>query len=67
MAEPFSGETRDLFEAADRAIARSRELVSQRRKMMAKCKDDRREQEVRLARLRHKRMSERRTVSPHGR
>jgi hypothetical protein len=35
MAEPFSQETQDLLDAADRAIAHSGEIVAQRRKMMA--------------------------------
>jgi hypothetical protein len=32
MVEPFSLETQELFDAADRAIARSRDLVDQRRR-----------------------------------
>ncbi len=49
MAEPFSLETQDLFDAADRAIAQSRELVIQRRDMMAECRRSRRAQEARFA------------------
>jgi hypothetical protein len=49
MAEPFSRETQELFDASDRAIARSRELVAQRREMMAEYEWNRREQEIRLA------------------
>jgi len=49
MAKPFSRETQELFDAADRAIARSRERVAQRREMMAECERNRREQEVGFA------------------
>jgi hypothetical protein len=52
MAEPFSRETRELFDAADRAIAHSRELADQRRQMMAEYNANRRVQEVRFAILR---------------
>ena len=48
MAEPFSRETQELFDAADRAIDHSRELADQRRQMMAECKASRRVQEVPL-------------------
>ncbi|GLR90800.1 hypothetical protein [Bradyrhizobium iriomotense] len=48
MAEPFSRETQDLFDASDRAIAKSRELVDQRREMIAECERNRREQEARF-------------------
>ena len=47
--EPFSLETQDLFVAADQAIAHSRELVIQRRDMMAECQRSRRAQEARFA------------------
>ncbi|MBR0717578.1 hypothetical protein [Bradyrhizobium liaoningense] len=49
MAEPFSREAQELFDASDRAIARSRDLVAQRREMMAECERNRREQEARFA------------------
>jgi hypothetical protein len=49
MAEPFSRETRELLEAADWTIARSRELAVQRLEMMARCKEERRAQEDRFA------------------
>jgi hypothetical protein len=52
MAEPFSRETQELFDAADRAIAHSRELADQRRQMMAEYNANRRAQEVRFAILR---------------
>jgi hypothetical protein len=52
MAEPFSLETQELLDAADRVIARSRELANQRRQMRAECESSRRAQELRLA-LRH--------------
>jgi hypothetical protein len=52
MIEPFSLETQELFDAADRAIARSRELADQRRQMMAECKRNLRDQEARFAILR---------------
>lgn len=48
MAEPFSWEAQELFDACDRAIARSRELVEQRRQMMAECERERHEQELRF-------------------
>jgi hypothetical protein len=35
VVENFSKETTDLFEAADRAIAQSRELVAQRRQIIS--------------------------------
>lgn len=49
MAEQFSRETHELFDAADRAIAHSRELADQRRQLMAKCERDRLAQEARFA------------------
>jgi hypothetical protein len=52
MAQPFSLETQELLDAADRAIARSRELVDQRRQLMAKCERNWHAREVRLAFLR---------------
>ncbi|HZV04951.1 MAG TPA: hypothetical protein VE999_07705 [Gemmataceae bacterium] len=52
MAEPFSPETQDLLDAADRAIAHSRELLDQRRQLTATCERNRRRQDVRLAFLR---------------
>lgn len=36
MAEPFSRETQDLLDAADRAIAQSRALVEERRQLIAR-------------------------------
>ena len=52
MAEAFSLETRELLDAADRAIARSRDLAEQRKEMMAQCERTRHRQEIRLAFLR---------------
>jgi hypothetical protein len=52
MAEPFSMKTQELIDAADRAIAHSRELADQRRQMMAECKANQRVQEARFATLR---------------
>jgi hypothetical protein len=49
MAEPYCREIEDLFDASDRAIAHSRELVNQRREMIAECDRNRREQEARFA------------------
>ncbi len=49
MADAFGLETQELLDAADRAIARSRELVEQRRKMLTECERNRREQEARFA------------------
>lgn len=48
MPEPFSDETQQLFDAADRAIARSRELSEQRRDIVAECERQRRREELRL-------------------
>ena len=49
MAEPLSLETQELLDAADRAIALSRELVDQRRRMMAECVRGRAAQEAHFA------------------
>lgn len=49
MAEAFSPETQDLIDAADRAIAHSRELAAQRRDMMAECRRNGRAREARFA------------------
>jgi len=49
MAEPIGLETHELLGAADRAIARSRELVHQRRELIAEWESIRRAQEIRLA------------------
>jgi hypothetical protein len=48
MAKLFSLETQELLDAADRAIARSRELADQRRQMMMAEGERNRRQEVRL-------------------
>lgn len=48
MAEPIGLEAHELLDAADRAIARSRELVRQRREMIAEWERIRRAEEVRL-------------------
>jgi hypothetical protein len=37
MARQFSDETQDLLDAADRAIARSRDLVKRHRQVIAEC------------------------------
>jgi hypothetical protein len=52
MAEAFSLETLELLDAADRVIARSRDLAEQRKQTMAECERTRRRQEIRLAFLR---------------
>jgi hypothetical protein len=49
MAELFCLETQELLDAADRAIARSRDLADQRRQVIAECERKRHVQEVRLA------------------
>lgn len=49
MAEPIGLEAHGLLDAADRAIARSRELIRQRREMIAEWERLRRAQEDRLA------------------
>ena len=52
MVDAFSLETQELLDAADRAIARSRDLAEQRKEMMAQCERTRHRQEIRLAFLR---------------
>jgi len=52
MVEAFSLETQELLDAADRAIARSRDLAQQRQQMMMECERGLHRQEVRLAFLR---------------
>jgi hypothetical protein len=47
MPEPFCDETQRLFDAADRAIARSRELSEERRDIVAECERQRRQRELR--------------------
>jgi hypothetical protein len=47
VAEPYSEETQRLLDAADRAIARSQDLVEQRRNVIAECEQKRREQVLR--------------------
>jgi hypothetical protein len=54
MGEPFSDETQVLLDAADRAIARSRELLEQRHEAMAACQRALRQQEIRLIFLRER-------------
>jgi hypothetical protein len=54
MAQPFSLETQELLDAADLAIAHSRELADQRRQVIAECERNRRVQQVRLAFLRER-------------
>jgi len=49
MAEPIRLEIIDLLDAADRAIARSREIVYQRRLLTMEWERSRRAQEVHLA------------------
>ena len=49
MEEPIGLEAHELLDAADRAIARSRELIRQRREMIAEWERLRRAQEDRLA------------------
>jgi hypothetical protein len=48
MSEPLSQETLDLLDAADQAIARSRDLVEQRRQLIGAWDLARQEQEVRF-------------------
>jgi len=52
MAEAFSYETQILLEAADRAIARGKDIVDQRRQVVAECERANRQQEFRLIFLR---------------
>ncbi|MCK1721252.1 hypothetical protein [Bradyrhizobium sp. 141] len=47
MADRFSDETLRLFEASDQAIARSREVIRQRREIMAECEEALRRRELR--------------------
>jgi hypothetical protein len=49
MAEPIGLEPLELLDAADRAIARSRELLYRRRELIAEWERIRRAQDVRLA------------------
>jgi len=49
MAEPFSLETQELLDAADRAIARSCQLAHERRQLVAECERNRRAAELRIA------------------
>jgi len=49
MVEPIGLEAHDLLDAADQAIARSRELVHQRRELIAEWEGIRRAQDIRLA------------------
>ena len=49
VTTPLSLETEDLLEAADRAVARSRELVHQRRQLIVELETQRRAQEERFA------------------
>jgi len=49
MAQPFSDETQQLLDAADRAIAASRIIVEQTRLIHAACAKERRVQEQRFA------------------
>jgi hypothetical protein len=49
MTEELSDETVVLLEAADRAIASSKEIVEQRRQMMAECRKANRQQQLRFA------------------
>jgi hypothetical protein len=51
MVQAFSLETQELLDAADRAIARSRNLAQQRQQMMTEWRK-RHSKEVRLASLR---------------
>jgi len=55
MAAPFSRETQELLDAADRAIEGSRGLIIQRREIVAECERKRRIQEARFAFLRETR------------
>jgi hypothetical protein len=47
VPQPFSEETQRLLDAADQAIARSRDLVEQRRNVVTDCEEARRQQELR--------------------
>jgi len=52
MSPPFSEETQELLDAADRAVARSRETVEQVRKSFSECERRLQRQQVRFAFLR---------------
>jgi hypothetical protein len=49
MAQPFSNETQQLLDAADRAIKESRKVVEQTRHVHAACAKELRVQEMRFA------------------
>ena len=55
MVEAFTQETQELLDAADRAIARSRDLAQQRQQIVSECEKSRVRQDVRLAFLREMR------------
>jgi hypothetical protein len=48
MAQPFSDETQQLLEAADRAIEQSRSVVTQTKVVHADCAAELRAQELRF-------------------
>lgn len=48
MTEQYSWELQELFDAADRAIAHSREIIKQRRDLITACERERRQQEDRF-------------------
>ena len=52
MGQPISDETRELLDAADRVIERSRAAVEQTRQVHVACAKELRAQEVRFAFLR---------------
>jgi hypothetical protein len=52
MGDAFSIETRDLMERSERAIAQSRDIVTQRHQIMAECVAANRRLELRLIFLR---------------
>jgi len=47
VRQTFTKETQKLLDAADHAIARSQDLVKQRRKLIADCAKARRQRELR--------------------
>ena len=47
MRQAFTKETQKLLDAADHAIARSRDLVEQRRKLIEDCAEATRQRELR--------------------
>lgn len=49
MGQQLSEETQRLLERADRAIFRSREVVNERRRLIAHCRKEKWEQEIRLS------------------